>query len=219
MQPQQQLLSYLLGFTTLSLGVIVDTSQSVIAKIIPNSTLSSESDTINHIALEDIINGRAARSSNLLSVQSGALSSSAHHGENFVTITLMMMQLFGFFPKKNTRGVVMFSNLINSQKSIQKIVDKSLRLVFDLLDQFSDDPLFNNKIAIAFGDGANVSAFKTAWSKRNFSEFPPIEIRRASEINGANGAFAIATDKIYLSQEFITANANNLSAIASVLLC
>jgi len=52
----------------------------------------------------------------------------------------------------------------------------------------------------------------------DFSGFPPIEIRSASEINGANGAFSAATGKIYLAQEFIDANTNNLNAIASLLI-
>ncbi len=65
MQPKQQLLSYLLGFTTLSLGVVVNTSQSVIAQIIPDITLGLESSTTNHSAVKGIINGGAARGSNL----------------------------------------------------------------------------------------------------------------------------------------------------------
>ncbi|MDP5018170.1 MAG: hypothetical protein NWQ43_12850, partial [Dolichospermum sp.] len=57
MKSKQQLLFYILGFTTLSLGVLANTNQSVIAQIIPDSTLGAESSTINPGAVKDIING------------------------------------------------------------------------------------------------------------------------------------------------------------------
>ncbi|MDB9329762.1 beta/gamma crystallin-related protein, partial [Nodularia spumigena CS-591/04] len=53
---------------------------------------------------------------------------------------------------------------------------------------------------------------------RDFATLPPIEIRSAAEINGANGAFSQDTGKIYLAAEFISQNANNLKAITNVLL-
>ncbi|MEH2247966.1 hypothetical protein [Nostoc sp.] len=73
-------------------------------------------------------------------------------------------------------------------------------------------------MAIAFGEGANVDSLRTAWSANDFSNFPEIEVRHAADINGANGAFAAATNKIYFSQEFITNHQGYVGAIASVLL-
>ncbi len=47
---------------------------------------------------------------------------------------------------------------------------------------------------------------------------PSVEIRRASEINGAKGAFAAATGTIYLAHEFIEANIESPDIITAVLL-
>ena len=54
-------------------------------------------------------------------------------------------------------------------------------------------------------------------SKPDSTILPNIEIRSASEINGANGAFAGDKYTIYLAQEFINENVDNLSAITAVL--
>ncbi|MBD2200485.1 putative Ig domain-containing protein [Calothrix parietina] len=56
------------------------------------------------------------------------------------------------------------------------------------------------------------------WLVEDLSAFPEIEIRHATDINGANGAFAAATNRIYLSQEFIAKHQGNVGAIAAVLL-
>jgi hypothetical protein len=80
---------------------------------------------------------------------------------------------------------------------------------------------FTEKMAIAFGgsfDTAKVEKLRQEWLAGDFDSLPGIEIRSAADINGANGAFSADTNKIYLSQEFITQNAFNLQAITSVLL-
>ena len=46
----------------------------------------------------------------------------------------------------------------------------------------------------------------------------PIEIRTSSELNRALGAFSSTTNKIYLSQEFLTNNINNPDLVGKVLL-
>ncbi len=56
------------------------------------------------------------------------------------------------------------------------------------------------------------------WETTDLINFPAIEIRPASEINNARGAFASATNTIYLSQELVNENTGNVGAIASVLL-
>jgi hypothetical protein len=52
----------------------------------------------------------------------------------------------------------------------------------------------------------------------DFSIIPEIEICPKVEIDRANGAFASTTNKIYLAQEFLSENADNLKAITSTLL-
>jgi hypothetical protein len=46
----------------------------------------------------------------------------------------------------------------------------------------------------------------------DFSIIPEIEICPKVEIDRANGAFASTTNKIYLAQEFLSENADNLKA-------
>jgi VCBS repeat-containing protein len=74
---------------------------------------------------------------------------------------------------------------------------------------------------LAFGDSFNAGValgLAEDWAKGDFSNLPKFEIHSKDEINGANGAFAAATNTIYLSREFLRQNANNLEAVTSVLL-
>lgn len=108
---------------------------------------------------------------------------------------------------------------MTNQKTLPTIVSQSSEFAFEQLELLaSNDQLFRNMIATAFGESADASLFQSAWAKGDFSSFPPIEIRDSAEIGGANGAFSITTGKIYLAQEFINANVNNLDAIVAVLL-
>ncbi|MFB2921026.1 VWD domain-containing protein [Aerosakkonema funiforme] len=82
-------------------------------------------------------------------------------------------------------------------------------------------PDFVAKMQVAFGnsfDLQKVQELAASWGKGDFGNFPQIEIRDAAEINGARGAFAAATNTIYLSREFVRENEGNGNAIASVIL-
>jgi Ca2+-binding RTX toxin-like protein len=78
---------------------------------------------------------------------------------------------------------------------------------------------------LSFGTGAGGSEVETRhvaslqdWVLGDLSALPRIEIRPSAEINGAMGAFAGATDTIYISQEFLSQNAGNIEAVTGVLL-
>ncbi|MEG4012330.1 MULTISPECIES: VWD domain-containing protein [unclassified Microcoleus] len=89
------------------------------------------------------------------------------------------------------------------------------------LSSLATSPDFLTKMQVAFGNSFDVEKavkLASAWTQGNFSEFPEIEIRSEAEINGALGAFAAATGKIYLSREFLAKNAENVTAVAGVLL-
>jgi len=86
------------------------------------------------------------------------------------------------------------------------------------LQVFANDSEFGQKIELAFGSGANTQELRKAWQAGDFSQLPRIEIRSATEINGARGAFAGANNTIYLSQELIGENSNNVNAVIDVLL-
>jgi hypothetical protein len=89
------------------------------------------------------------------------------------------------------------------------------------LSSLATTPDFLAKMQVAFGNSFDVEKavkLASAWAQGDFSEFPEIEIRSEAEINGALGAFAAATGKIYLSREFLAKNAGNVTAVAGVLL-
>jgi hypothetical protein len=111
---------------------------------------------------------------------------------------------------------ILLDNLVDS--NIFKALEGALVLAQDSLKAFASDPDFGVKMGVAFGDGADVNALRTAWLNGDFSVFPDIEVRYAAEINGANGAFASATNKIYLSQEFVAGHQGAIAAISGVIL-
>ncbi|MEA5542097.1 VWD domain-containing protein [Limnoraphis robusta Tam1] len=90
-------------------------------------------------------------------------------------------------------------------------VQQALQIANNSLSLFATSPDFQAKMQLAFGDDK-------IWEKADLIDFPTIEIRPAAEINNARGAFAAATNTIYLSQELVNENSGNVGAIASVLL-
>lgn len=107
---------------------------------------------------------------------------------------------------------------MKTQNLLPTSLDLSYKIALLELQQFALNRTFDDQIKIAFGNSADASTIKTAFAKGDFSDLPQIEIRSASEINGANGAFSAHTGKIYLSQEFLNFNAKNPRAITSVLI-
>lgn len=83
---------------------------------------------------------------------------------------------------------------------------------------FASDTGFSHNMALAFGEGIVTEPLHTAWLAGDVSNFPQIDILSGTEINGAKGAYAGATNRIYLSGEFLSVNKANPEAIASILL-
>ncbi|MBE9187540.1 FG-GAP repeat protein [Microcoleus sp. LEGE 07076] len=101
------------------------------------------------------------------------------------------------------------------------IAQTAVGIAQNSLSSFATSPDFLAKMQVAFGNSFDVEQavkLASAWAQGDFSEFPEIEIRSEAEINGALGAFAAATGKIYLSREFLAKNAGNVTAVAGVLL-
>ncbi|MBO1046657.1 MAG: hypothetical protein HEQ10_02380 [Dolichospermum sp. DEX182a] len=119
-----------------------------------------------------------------------------------------------------------FNILLNNSFEIRfpnldSILNQALQNTSEYLRQFRFDAGYTTKLETAFGSDFNQQIANSIFDKlaqEDFSDIPSIEIVSRNDINGANGAFAIATGKIYLSQEFITANAQNVNAIVAVLL-
>lgn len=107
---------------------------------------------------------------------------------------------------------------IDTSVSFAQLQEQALQLAQKRLQSFATTPDFTAKMQLAFGQGIDVTNLRQAWAVRDFSAIPKIEIRAAAEINGANGAYASATNTVYLSSEFLSQNAANPEAIVSVLL-
>jgi Ca2+-binding RTX toxin-like protein len=120
-------------------------------------------------------------------------------------------------PRITGKNVIVKSSAILDLTQLTP-VEEALVLVQDYLQSFASESDFSQKMTVAFGEGAKVDSLRMAWSTEDFSDFPEIEIRHAADINGAQGAFAKASNTIYISQEYLVANVGNSNAIARVLL-
>jgi RHS repeat-associated protein len=60
--------------------------------------------------------------------------------------------------------------------------------------------------------------FLQGWNAGDFSVFPPIEIRSQAELGGAKGAYSGERDTVYLAQELLAQNTDNISPVVDVLL-
>ncbi|MDJ0647421.1 MAG: Calx-beta domain-containing protein [Xenococcaceae cyanobacterium MO_188.B19] len=105
----------------------------------------------------------------------------------------------------------------NTELSLTYLLEKATILVKDVLQQFVNEPDFTDKMQLAFGENTDGSQLRASWQAGEFI-FPQIEIVNATDLNGANGAFARDTNKIYLAQEFLLANQSDIDVVAAVLL-
>jgi len=110
-------------------------------------------------------------------------------------------------------------NTISDDNSLQQSLLSAQSNVESLLTEFSLGDTFFVGINTAFGDYIDrptLEQFYQQWQESNFDDFPTIEIRLASELNGANGAFSADTNKIYISREFLVSN--NSDTVTNLLL-
>ncbi|MBE9094479.1 LGFP repeat-containing protein [Tychonema sp. LEGE 07203] len=113
------------------------------------------------------------------------------------------------------------SNSSLPDSSVDLLTGQAMSEVYGDLSKFAGAPDFAAKLNVAFGENWNPAAAKALaeeWFQGDFSDIPPVKVVSSAEIGGANGAFAAATDTIYLSKEFLAENAGNPGAIADVLL-
>ncbi len=101
------------------------------------------------------------------------------------------------------------------------MTNQNLESVYDLVGQllasFLTDVDFVPKLNLAFGDGFDIEVARDLIQGLVAGElYPEVEILAASEINGANGAFAGSLNKIFLAREFV--DSYDAEDIASVLL-
>jgi len=103
---------------------------------------------------------------------------------------------------------VIYSQKVNYFKKITMTTSFSLASVYAQLTSFANLSNFWSLFDTAFGssyDSAKAATFKLQWQNQGFSQFPQIEIVSNGVLGTANGAYAISTNKIYLSDVFISA--------------
>ena len=101
------------------------------------------------------------------------------------------------------------------------LLDQAVLLTKDWLRAFAEGDEFSNVLEVSFGDRFNqeqAKALRQAWAEGSFIQLPTIQIESGNFLQGANGAYAAQTNQIYLSQNYLEANASNSEAIARVLL-
>ena len=110
--------------------------------------------------------------------------------------------------------------LIDSDDALNYTLQAALQLVEDYLAEFAQSPSFREQIQLVFGDNIDEDAINVLRQQWLLSQFtiPPIQILNQGQLNGAFGAFAKSTNRIYLSQEFVEQNSHNLEVIADLLI-
>ncbi|MEG3934381.1 PA14 domain-containing protein, partial [Microcoleus sp. T3_B1] len=113
------------------------------------------------------------------------------------------------------------SNSSLPDSSVDLLTGQAMSEVYGDLSKFAAGPDFAAKLNVPFGENWDAAAAKTlaeGWFQGDFRDIPQVKIVSSAEIGGANGAFAAATDTIYLSKEFLAQNGANPAAVADVLL-
>jgi hypothetical protein len=73
--------------------------------------------------------------------------------------------------------------------------------------------LFNTVFGSSY-DFATAASLRSQWQSGNFSQFPQIEVVGSEVLGKANGAYAISTNRIYLSDQFVSsASQQSLEAV------
>ncbi|WP_233271344.1 Calx-beta domain-containing protein [Microcystis aeruginosa] len=82
----------------------------------------------------------------------------------------------------------------------------SLPAIYDVLFYFAQSDGFWANLETAFGtnyDVVKATELRNQWQSRNFSQLPPIEVLSDEVLGTAKGAYAVSTNKIYLSESFL----------------
>jgi len=108
--------------------------------------------------------------------------------------------------------------LVGTSENHSMITARMAEVIKQTVQRFASDLEFDSRMALTFGEGNNYGSLRTAWQAGNFDAFPQIEISTGAELQGANAAYVGATNTIYFSQDFLSQNASNPQAIASVLI-
>ncbi|WP_353932490.1 tandem-95 repeat protein [Okeanomitos corallinicola TIOX110] len=96
-----------------------------------------------------------------------------------------------------------------------KLIESLINSAQSQLQQFAQRADFSDKMMQTFG--TSPAGLQGAWAN-GMVIMPEIELVSSGEIDGANGAFAATTNRIYLAQEFLRRNTHNLDAVVKTVL-
>jgi len=97
----------------------------------------------------------------------------------------------------------------------------AIQSVYGFLTDFAKREDFFDKSEFVFGktlDRGVLGALREQWVSGDFSKLPDLKLLSASDLQGANAAFAGSTGEIYLSTGFLSQNVSNPQVLAAVLL-
>lgn len=109
---------------------------------------------------------------------------------------------------------------VNDSLPVKYGVINALEKVDNLLGDFVESSELNNDISVAFGGQANLVKAKDlikAWTTDDLKGLPQIEVRPEADIAEGQGAFAQATNTIYLGENFVRSHLGNTEKIAGVI--
>jgi len=108
-------------------------------------------------------------------------------------------------------------NTIRGENSMINSFSFDFSLVYAQLTSFAKLENFWSLFNTAFGssyDSAKAATFKYQWQNQIFSQFPQIEVVSSDVLGSAKGAYAISTNRIYLSAQFVSsASQQSLEAV------
>lgn len=104
---------------------------------------------------------------------------------------------------------------------VNQILGQSLALTKEYLIDFLNQPEFNQDLLLTFGASLNRTqglSLLQSLINQDFSQLPHLEIIADETINYAHGAYSFNNNTIYLSEEFLINNVDNIDAVAQVLI-
>jgi hypothetical protein len=117
---------------------------------------------------------------------------------------------------QSTANLKLANDLLTQEQN--NLILTALELAEKQLHDFANSPDFQTKMQLNFGVKVDITEIQKDWQNQDFSIIPDIQVRLETELGGAMGAYAQATNTIYLSQDFLNQNTANVGSITSVLL-
>jgi Ca2+-binding RTX toxin-like protein len=108
-----------------------------------------------------------------------------------------------------------------TSSKISAVLEQAIVIALDTLKMASAQGNFLDQLQIAFGsdfDRGIAAAIQSDLQSGNVRLLPPIAVRTATELPGANGAYDSTNDRILISVDFLTNNMTNPSAVVNLLL-